>query len=208
MKVSVIMPSYLGYYENCAEDREEKFLRAVNTFLANTYDNKELIVVGDNCKITERLIRENFVKELMKGNIKFINMPKKQPLFSGKLRSVGIENATGDLIMYLDSDDMLGDTHIETVAGQMESDELDWCYYNDFILTKEGVIPKDVELEYERAGTSSVAHLNHPEINWDGCDGYGHDWKFIQKLMKLSDNHSKVFGATYVICHIPSQIDE
>ena len=39
IKVSVIMPSFLGEYEGCASDRENKFIRAVHSFLENSLDN-------------------------------------------------------------------------------------------------------------------------------------------------------------------------
>ena len=53
MKLSVIMPSFLGEYDGCASDRENKFIRSVHSFLENSIDEKELIVVGDNCEITK-----------------------------------------------------------------------------------------------------------------------------------------------------------
>ena len=108
-KVSVIMPVYLGEYEGCAEDREEKFVRAINSFLNNDYDNKELVIVGDACAKSLRILYEKFTDEMKSKKIKFYNMPKKQKLFSGKLRTTGLKICDGDYIMYLDSDDMLGD---------------------------------------------------------------------------------------------------
>lgn len=201
------MPSFLGEYEGCASDRSDKFIRAVNSFLSNGYPSKELIVVGDNCDITYQIIKDSFLKEVDEGLIIFKQMPKKQKLFSGKLRTEGINLANGEIIMYLDSDDIYGDTHIETVVQQMLSSELDWCYYNDFINTDSGLVTKDVQLAHKSIGTSSIAHYKYKKIDWRKCDGYGHDWKFVKKLMKWSDNHEKVFGATYIICHIPNQID-
>ena len=35
MKISVIMPVYLGEYEGCATNREDKFIRAIHSFLQN-----------------------------------------------------------------------------------------------------------------------------------------------------------------------------
>ena len=201
------MPSFLGEYEGCASNRNEKFVRAVNSFLANTYKNKELVIIGDDCEETESTLLELFKEEIDNGLIVFEQIPKKQKLFSGKLRTQGIKIASGDLIMYLDSDDMYGDTHIQSVVEQMQSEKLDWCYFNDFINTDGGLMPKSVELAHRSIGTSSIAHFKDNGLDWSKCDGYGHDWKFIQKLMKWSDNHEKIFGATYIICHIPNQID-
>ena len=209
MKISVIMPSYLGEYEGCATNRDEKFIRAVNSFLSNTYEDKELIVVADKCEKTKELLQENFQDAIANGSIKLEFVSKKQKLFSGNLRTIGIEKAKGDYIIYLDSDDILGDKHIKSIAEQIKSNKLDWGYYNDFIYTDAGLQTKSVQIAKDSIGTSSIFHKNLPsQINWKGCDGYGHDWLFVQRLMNFSKSYDKIYGASYIICHIPNLIDK
>jgi glycosyltransferase involved in cell wall biosynthesis len=207
-KVSVVMPVYLGHYKGCAEDREEKFVRAINSFLNNDYENKELIIIGDCCLQSENILKDKFHNELISHKIKFYNMPKKQKLFSGKLRTIGLDLCEGKYIMYLDSDDMFGDKHISNVYSQLEFNQLHWCYYNDFLLPDGAkLIKKEVELEHGSIGTSSIAHINTKRLNWRWCNGYGHDWKFVKKLIRFSNNYEKIYGATYIICHIPDNMD-
>lgn len=202
------MPSFLGEYEGCAEDRDEKFIRAVNSFLGNDYKNSELIIVGDCCKKTESILKEVYAKELITEKIIFYNFPTKQKLFSGILRSRGLEYARGDIICYLDSDDMIGETHISSIAEQMDAEGLDWCFYNDFINTPKGLVTKEVTLAHGSIGTSSIAHLNNKLLTWDNCNGYGHDYLFVQNLENWSTNYEKIFGCSYIICHIPELIDK
>jgi glycosyltransferase involved in cell wall biosynthesis len=205
--LSVIMPSFLGEYDGCASDRENKFIRAVYSFLENSLYDKELIVVGDKCEITENVLNDYFKHELNIGRIKFYQFSKKQKLFSGSLRSKGIELASGDYISYLDTDDILGKGHLFSIYNQVKSQDLDWAYFNDFINSEAGLITKKVELKKDSIGTSSIIHRKNKKINWDKCDGYGHDFKFIEKLIKWSNNKDKIYGGTYIICHIPNQID-
>jgi glycosyltransferase involved in cell wall biosynthesis len=207
MKISVIMPSYLGEYDGCASDRENKFVRAIHSFLENSIEEKELIIIGDNCEITERLIKEHFKHELIIEKIIFHQFRKKQKLFSGSLRSKGIELSKGEYISYLDTDDILGKNHLSVIFNQAKSNNLDWAYFNDYLNTDAGLITKKVELKKDSIGTSSIIHRKDKKINWDKCDGYGHDFKFIERLIKWSDNKDKIYGATYIICHIPNQID-
>jgi glycosyltransferase involved in cell wall biosynthesis len=205
--LSVIMPSFLGEYDGCASDREDKFIRAVHSFLENSLYDKELIVVGDNCSITENVLNEYFKHELNIGRIKFHQFKKKQKLFSGSLRSKGIELASGDYISYLDTDDILGKGHLFSIYNQVKSNNLDWAYFNDFINSEAGLIKKNVELKKDSIGTSSIIHRKDKKINWDKCDGYGHDFKFIERLIKWSNKNEKIYGGTYIICHIPNQLD-
>lgn len=205
------MPVYLGEYEGCASNREEKFARAMQSVFNSSYKNVELVInidgneddykkTMDVIKSVKLPIEEGFSRTSEWNSIK-------EPLFSGKLRTRSILLSSGDIIVYLDSDDMFGVKHIEMIVSQMESEKLDWCYFNDFIRTEQGLKIREVELEHGLSGTSSIAHVRNNCPTWEGCNGYGHDWMFIEKLMKWSDNYDKIYGTSYMVCHIPEMTD-
>lgn len=209
------MPCFLGNYEGAAIDRREKLIRAIHSFNSQSYPNRELIIVADGCDETVEVGNQFNIN----GDIKVIKVPK-QKLFSGNLRDEGVKSATGDIICYLDSDDVIGVNHLLTIVDDFYYTNKDWLYYNDYILTQIGApaILKEVELTHGSIGTSSIAHKRNVysktkgifgknKITWKGCDGYGHDWKFIQKLMSHNLVHGKIYGCEYLICHIPSVLD-
>lgn len=209
--ISVIMASHLGNYEGSANNREQKFRRAVDSFLKQTHKEKELIIVSDGCEKTNHIYQSLYSEE---KNIKLIEI-EKQPLFSGNVRQAGLEKATGKIICYLDADDFFGYNHCSNISVCFgERDDWDWVYYNDFIWKGEkenpNYISKFVSLDHGSIGTSSIAHLaslREKGLRWSGCDGYGHDFSFVQKLMKSFKRYKKIHGCSYYICHIPKLLD-
>jgi len=207
-KISVVMASFLGDYPNAASGRIEKFHRAVNSFLSQNYHNKELVIVSDGCPITISEANKYYNYE----NIKLYGIDK-QPIFSGAVRDYGCKKATGDIICYLDTDDYLGNTHLSYIVSGFGNN--DWVFFDDKIIylfhpVNKNIISmakRDVIVQYGSIGTSSIAHRNMPLISWMDCNGYGHDWKFINKLMMLNLKFSKIPHCDYYVCHIPKSTD-
>lgn len=209
------MPCYLGEYENCASNRETKFIRAVNSFINQNYDEKELIIVSDGCDNTIKVYNLLFKNE---KNI-FCYKIKKQPLFSGNVRDYGIKKSTGDIICYLDADDFLGDSHIKTIAQNFNFKnnfkEIDWIYFNDYVkVSASDEIMRNSDLKLGSIGTSCIAHKNiktknpfKKKISWKGFNKYNHDWFFIQNLINNFKRFKKIYGCSYYVCHIPNLID-
>ena len=197
------MASYLGDYEGASKDRENKFKRAVNSFIEQDYLDKELIIVSDGCEKTIDIYNKEYIDDI---SIKLLSLDK-QPLFSGKVRTEGLIQSIGDIVCYLDTDDMFGMNHISSLVEQFQEQEVVWCYFNDLIRTEGGLVTRQVEIAEGSIGTSSIAHINNIKIDWNNCDGYGHDWKFIKTLLNYSPNYDKVYGTCYIVCHIPKITD-
>ena len=99
--VSVVIPTY---------KRSDKIERAIKSVINQTYKNLEIIVVDDNAKNKEeREKTRNIVKKYK--NVKFIE--NKENLGGALTRNIGIENALGDYIAFLDDDDEYVNSKIE-----------------------------------------------------------------------------------------------
>lgn len=198
-KISVIMASYLLPYPGSATNRDKKFVRAVNSFKRQVYDNKELIIVSDGCPLTIELYKKFFSNE---PNIKLMSIPK-QSLYSGEMRNVGLNIADGDIISYLDSDDIIGPNHLKLIAEQFDTNQYDWVFYNDF-MTLDSTFKKlhlrIVEPRWASIGTSSISHKNIKELKW--TSGYGHDFLFVFKMASLGLKFGKLEkNPEYVVAH-------
>jgi glycosyltransferase involved in cell wall biosynthesis len=202
MKISIILASYLGDYEanghKCATDRLGKLNRAIASVLFQAYRNWELIVVSDGCELTNQAVAK--MAEHYDDKIKLVKLDK-QPLFSGKVRQAGIEVATGNLICYLDSDDMFGKGHLLNIMLECENFEskFSWFYYDDFLhYSKDKIERRPVQPLHSHIGTSSFCHWRETPVVWG--DGYGHDWRTIEGLLHLT--HAKIEKLEYNVCHV------
>lgn len=202
MRFSIILPTYLGEYAGAAENREEKLKRAINSVIKQSFTGWELIVVCDGCEQSFK-IASKFKDERIS-----VHLIQKQPTFSGSVRNYGISRATGEFIIYIDSDDMWGSEHLRIVDAGIKSgekEEYDWVFFNDITL-----IEKDWEMrvcsptQIGMCGTSNIAHRRSLEIYWDR--GYAHDFYLIKQLLKKK-NYKHIGYAEYFVCHIPRHYD-
>lgn len=198
-KISVIMASFLSPYPGGATNRDKKFIRAVNSFRKQTYQNKELIIVSDGCQLTIDLYNKYFSNDT---NIKLISIPK-QPLY-GNMRNVGLDLAEGDIISYLDTDDILGPNHLKIIVEGFD-DNVDFIYYNDLMVlddTFKKFYLRIVEPRWASIGTSSISHKNLEIVKGCWSIGYGHDWIFLLKLVSLGLRFKKLNkNSEYLVAH-------
>ena len=129
-KVSIIIPAY-----NC-----EKYIEnSINSLLNQTYENIEVIVVNDGSTDNTQKVSENF------GNsIKLIN---KENGGVSSARNRGIEEASGELIAFLDSDDEYLPIAIENMVKEFEDDtQLLTCSFNKIWIKTHSEIKKNVKI--------------------------------------------------------------
>lgn len=101
--VSVIMPAY---------NAENYIGEAIQSVLSQTYDYWELIVVDDGSRDRTPEIVRHWAS--LDPRIKYFAQPNGGP---GKARNLGIQHARGNLVAFLDADDLWLPTRLEAQVG-------------------------------------------------------------------------------------------
>lgn len=184
IKVSIVMQVNLDDYKNARTESIAKFVRAVNSFQDQMYKNSELIIVSDGCKKTHQIYNRSFVSD---PSIKFLYLdrrpdelkmyetkegdPEEYKCYRGFARRAGVGIATGDIITYMDSDDVLAPEFAMTLMLiYNQAPEKDWWINNTWY---EHASSNESEND-DRYGMDVAEQVSLPYIK--------HMWK--QSLMK------------------------
>lgn len=136
IKVSVIVPTH---------NRPHFLGRTIDSLLAQTYRDTEIVVVDDNAPDSpSRADTQALMKEYEKyDNVIYIQNEK--PLGGGPSRNEGIKAATGDYVTFLDDDDVYLPEKVETQLSFMLKNDLDVSFTDVFIHKADGKL-----IEYRR----------------------------------------------------------
>lgn len=129
MKVSIIMPIY----------NAEKYLeKSLDSILNQSYRNIELILINDGSTDSSKHICE--VYQNKDSRVKFIDIENSGP---GYARNVGIDNAIGDYISFVDADDWIEVEAIETLLNISILNDYDVVSSNHYRVVDEIEISKN-----------------------------------------------------------------
>ncbi len=119
-KISIIIPVY----------NTEKYIeRCLNSVINQKYENKEIIVINDGS--TDRS------EEKINKYINQITYIKKENSGLSDTRNVGIEKATGEYIMFIDSDDYIEECLLDKLKPYINQ-EIEMIKYKSRKVTEEG----------------------------------------------------------------------
>lgn len=203
MKISVIMPSFLGEYPGSAKNLPQKFQRAVDSFIKQVYKNAELIVISDGCKETVRILKTKYKKHLDSSFIKLIEL-ERHPLFSGIVRQAGINIATGDVLCNLDADDEFTPNHLWNIKTAFDHKRYEWGYFSlyrklDNLNGVEEVLNATPDLD--SLCTANVIWRRDLDVTWNNCSGRQDNKLFNAQLLDKYKNKVKLYGCGYIIRH-------
>lgn len=134
MKFSVIVPVY----------NAEKYLeKCILSVIYQSYDNWELILVDDGSKDGSPRIADEYAEK--DGRIIAIHQQNAGP---GIARNNGIKRATGDYVIFLDSDDYIDEDYFALLAPKAEKSEV--VFIDLLQIASDGkVLSKELMSEYK-----------------------------------------------------------
>lgn len=115
LKISIIIPIYNAddYIEKC-----------VNSILNQTYKNYEIILIDDGSTDNSLAICNNYASK--NENIKVIHIENGGP---SRARNIGIKNASGEYILFIDADDVIKNDMIEKLVLICDDADVVMCSY-------------------------------------------------------------------------------
>lgn len=113
-KFSVIIPM---------RDSEEYIENALNSIKQQKYGNYEIFVIDDHSKDDSKGKVENYIKDNPNMSIQLLNV-KDGRWGAGAGRNVGLDNATGDYIVFLDSDDEIKEKSFNMLNESIKNNDM------------------------------------------------------------------------------------
>jgi len=110
-KISTIIPVY---------NQEKHIEKALNSVINQTFKPYEIIIINDAS--TDKTQEKCKEFKMSYNNIKIIDLKENQGVSNA--RNIGIDNATGDYIHFMDSDDVIEKDLIITGTKYNENDKI------------------------------------------------------------------------------------
>lgn len=167
-KISIIVPVY----------NVEKYLsRCIESLINQIYQNIEIICINDGSTDNSLQILENYTNK--DNRIKVINQQNQGVSVA---RNIGLDNATGDYILFVDADDWLEISACETLTKQIEAD-LDIIFF-----------------AYKRNEKTIVKNYNFQGLNLDYAKKYY--WSEIYNKTSITNAPKGIWNKLYRIQYI------
>lgn len=145
--VSIVMPAY-----NC----EKYIVGAINSVLAQTYQNWELLVIDDESKDnTFKIVNEFGDKDSRIRPIK-----NKKNMGVSATRNRGIEIAVGEWVAFLDSDDMWSPAKLEKQLNLAKQNSAEFLFTGSSYINIEGELFKGISEVPEKVSYKKLRNQN------------------------------------------------
>ena len=132
--ISVIIPVY---------NVQEYLIKCIESVINQTYENLEIILVDDGStdKSTE-------ICDKVKKNDSRIRVIHKENGGLSDARNVGIDNANGEYISFIDSDDYVDDNYIELLYNAIKQYDADMSIASHRVIYEKNIIDRSTGKEF------------------------------------------------------------
>lgn len=160
--ISMIMMSNLSDYGNSRSNAVVKFKRAVNSFInqKSKRTDIELVIVSDGCHITDEIFESEYLNI---QNVRLIKSEKSDSKWPGSKRQLGIDNAYGKWIGYLDTDDILREDHMHNILSNIDDE------YQVMLSTLKSTVTHVCDERSYRYKSGNIVFKNSKDM-WLGLD--------------------------------------
>jgi glycosyltransferase involved in cell wall biosynthesis len=202
-RLTIVLPCY---------QRPERTKRMIECIFNQTIDDWEAFIIGDNCDNFKDILDSdwyakgtNHAEE--RGNkIITYNSLEHHGGYGYNAINNAIKFATGKYFIFGGNDDIIRSTHFEHYLSGIEGSGFDFAYYNTWVDPHKML--RISQPMFGAIGHSELivrtAFLKTVEPH---TDKYGHDWEFIQNMMRKTKHHIKVSdeSPTYFVMSVPGK---
>ena len=112
----------------------EKFVeKCISSIVNQTYENIEIILVDDCSKDQSGAICDAFARQDSRIRVFHLERNSKLPA----VRNTGLDNATGDYIVFVDGDDWLAEDYVEYMLSLMHESKADIAFSRNHFTTRD-----------------------------------------------------------------------
>lgn len=149
-KISIVIPVYNAenYLSECIES-------IINQTIG--FENIQLILVNDGSTDNSKKIIDDYCNKY--SNIEAYHLEKSHKI-GGFARNVGIKHATGEYLMFVDSDDYISDTACEKMYKTITENEADIVTANYKCMNEDGKIWDKPIFDDERCKSGELKEVN------------------------------------------------
>lgn len=193
--------------------RPQRTLRALESIFNQTANKYELLLTGDACPEFNKREFCDFIRfkqtDLKAQGNKLVcfNNDQHTGNWGSEIRDQHIADATGELFMFMGSDDVLLPTHLENIFKFFdENPQLDFGYFDTYVEPNNA--PRNAQLQNGSIGHSEIiAKTAFIQKMPKHEHAYGHDWHLIQNMVNATNNYKKAvnYPQTYIVKSIPGR---
>lgn len=178
-------------------NEEEHLKRCLDSLINQTYQNIEIILV-DDCSTDNSL---QICYEYAKRDSRIVVVEKESHTVLSDVRNIGIDHATGEYIMFVDSDDYVCENFVEEMVKAIEEKNVDAVMCKPIYKNDEECVTASTQWFSDKVYKGEeLIEISKIVVEIDQKNMLHNTWLFIIKLDKLKTRFdNNVYSAQDVI---------